>query len=116
MTEVTTTPKAIPKVIVVQYRTRPDAAERNQQLMERVVKDLRALQPRGVRYMAFRLEDGVGFVRVAIFDGDDDRLAESAAFRRFQEGTAERLVGTRDIKSMTTVGSYRGRYIQQGHQ
>jgi hypothetical protein len=102
---------AKPKVIVVQYRTRPDAAERNQQLMERVFKDLRALQPRGLRYMAFRLEDGVGFLHVTILDGDDDPLAESAAFQRFQEGTAERLVGTPEIRSMTIVGSYRGRRI-----
>jgi hypothetical protein len=112
VTEVTTKPKAV----VVQYRTRPDAAERNQQLVERVFDELRGLAPRGLRYMAFRLEDGVGFVHVAIFDGGDDPLADSAAFRRFQEGTAEHLVGPPDIKSMTVIGSYRGRYIQKEHQ
>jgi len=69
-----------------------------------------------LRYMAFRLEDGVGFVHVAIFDGDGDPLAESAAFRRFQEGTAERLVGPPDIKSMTIIGSYGGRYIKEEQQ
>jgi hypothetical protein len=107
VTEVTTQPKAI----VVQYRTRPDTAEPNQQLIQRVFEELRRLRPRGLRYMVLRLEDGVGFVHVAIFDGDDDPLAESAAFRRFQEGTAERLVGPPNIKSMTIVGSYRGQYI-----
>jgi hypothetical protein len=111
VTEVTTLPKAI----VVQYRTRPDAAERNQQLVERVFKELRRRRPRGLRYMVFRIEDGVGFVHVAIFDGDDDPLAESAAFRRFQEGTAERLVGPPDVKSMTIVGSY-GWYTQKEQQ
>ena len=112
MTEVTTQPTAI----VVQYRTRPDAAEPNQQLVERVFDELRRRRPRGLRYMVFRLEDGVGFVHVAIFDEDDDPLAESAAFRRFQERTGERLVGPPDIKSMTIVGSYRGRYIQKEQQ
>jgi hypothetical protein len=106
----------MPKAVVVQYETRPDVAERNQQLIERVFEELRALQPRGLRYMAFRLEDGVGFVHVAIFDGDGDPLAESAAFRRFQEGTAERLVGPPDIKSMTIIGSYGGRYIKEEQQ
>jgi hypothetical protein len=53
---------------------------------------------------------------MAIFDRDDDPLSESAAFRRFQEGTAERLVGPPDIKSMTIVGSYRGRYIEKEQQ
>ena len=105
-----------PKAIVVQYRTRPDTAERNQQLVERVFEELRRLRPRGLRYMVFRLEGGVGFVHVAISDGDDDPLVASAAFRRFQEGTAERLVEPPDIKSMTIVGSYRGRYIQKEQQ
>jgi hypothetical protein len=112
VTEVTTQPKAI----VVQYRTRPDTAEPNQQLVQRVFEELRRLRPRGLRYMVLRLEDGVGFVHVAIFDGDDDPLAESAAFRRFQEGAAERLVGPPDIKSMTIVGSYPGQYIQKEQQ
>jgi hypothetical protein len=106
----------MPKAVVVQYQTRPDAAERNQQLIERVFEELRGIQPGGLRYMAFRLEDGVGFVHVAIFDGDEDPLAESAAFRRFQEGTAERLVGPPEIRSMTIVGSYGGRYIQEEQQ
>jgi hypothetical protein len=106
----------MPKAVIVRYQTRPDAAERNQRLIERVFEELRGLQSGGFRYMAFRLEDGVGFVHVAIFDGDDDPLAESPAFRRFQRGTAERLVGPPDIKSMTIVGSYGGRYIQKEQQ
>ena len=106
----------MPKAVVVQYETRPDAAERNQQLIECVFEELRGFQPGGLRYMAFRLEDGVGFVHIAIFDGDGDPLAESAAFRRFQEGTTERLVGPPDIKSMTIIGSYGGRYIKEEQQ
>jgi hypothetical protein len=105
----------MPRAIVVQYRTRPDAAERNQQLIKEVFEELRGRQPGGLRYLAFRLEDGVGFVHVAIFDGDDDPLAESAAFRRFQEGTAERLVGPPDVRSMTIVGSY-GWHMQKEQQ
>ena len=106
----------MPKAVVVQYETRPDAAERNQQLIERVFEELRGLQPGGLRYMVFRREDGVGFMHVAIFDGDGDPLAESAAFRRFQEGTAERLVGPPHIKSMTIIGSYGGPYIEEEQQ
>ena len=93
---------------VVQYRTRPDAAERNQQLIEAVFEELRDLQPAGLRYAAFRLEDGVGFLHVAISDINEDPFAQSRAFRRFQEGSAERLVGTPDVKVMTVVGSYGG--------
>jgi hypothetical protein len=105
----------MPKAVVVQYQTRPDAAERNQQLIKEVFEELCGRGPGGLRYLAFRLEDGVGFVHVAIFDGDDDPLAESAAFRRFQEGTAERLVGPPDVKSMTIVGSH-GWYTHKEQQ
>jgi hypothetical protein len=106
----------MPKAVVVHYQTRPDAAERNQQLIKQVFDELRDRQPAGLRYQAFRLEDDVGFVHLAIFDGDDDPLAESAAFRRFQEGATERLEGPPDVKSMTIVGSYGGGYMRKEQQ
>lgn len=96
------------RAVVVQYRTRPDAAERNQELIDCVFDELRGVRPRGLRYMAFRLEDGVGFLHLAVFEADEDPMSESAAFRRFQEGIAERLLGPSDFKSMNVIGSYSG--------
>ena len=56
----------MPNAVVVQYGTRADAAERNRGLMEGVFEELRGFRPGGFSYMAFRLEDGVGFVHVAV--------------------------------------------------
>ena len=83
----------MPNAVVVQYRTRADAAEANRRLIEAVFEELRDRRPAGFRYMAFALEDGVGFLHVAVAESDEDPLTQTAAFRRFQERIGERLVG-----------------------
>ena len=98
----------MPNAVVVQYRTRADAAEANRGLIEAVFEELRDIRPAGFSYMAFALEDGVGFLHVAVAESDENPLPQTAAFRRFQEHIGERLVGPVDFNSMTIVGSYGG--------
>ena|ERR1700737_2868617 len=98
----------MPNAVVVRYRTRADGAQTNRQLIEAVFEELRNLRPAGFSYMAFALEDGVGFLHMAVAESDEDPLTQTAAFRRFQERIGERLVGPVDFKSMTIVGSYGG--------
>ena len=45
------------KRIVVRYRTKPEAADANAQLIAQVFQELKAKAPAGVRYLALRLED-----------------------------------------------------------
>ncbi len=52
--------------VVVRYQTKPDRADENQALIEKVFEDLEARQPEGFTYKVFRLEDGVSFVHVVI--------------------------------------------------
>jgi len=94
--------------VVVQYRTRADAADLNQQLIEAVFDELHARRPSGLRYMALRLDDGVGFVHVLVSEADDDPLAGLPAFRRFQDGTDRRLVTPPTITAISVVGTYDG--------
>ena len=94
--------------VVVQYRTRADAADLNQQLIEAVFDELHARRPSGLRYMALRLDDGVGFVHVLVSEADDDPLAGLPAFRRFQDGTDRRLVTAPTITAISVVGTYDG--------
>ena len=96
----------MPNAVVVQYRTRADQAEPNRRLIEQVFKELRDVQPTGLSYMAFVLEDGVGFVHVVVSESGEDVLAGSMAFQKFQENIGERLVGPPEFTSMTVVGSY----------
>lgn len=96
----------MPNAVVVQYRTRADQAEPNRRLIEAVFEELRDVRPAGLRYMAYILDDGIGFVHVVVSESGEDVLAGSVAFQKFQENIAERLVGPAEFTSTTVVGSY----------
>ncbi|GAA0385115.1 hypothetical protein GCM10009530_40050 [Microbispora corallina] len=95
-------------VTIVQYETRPESADENQRLVETVISELAGNDPGGLRYAAFRLDDGVTFVHIAITEDERDPLSNSAAFKAFQQGIGERQIpGTRTRNTATLVGSYR---------
>ncbi|TQS21598.1 hypothetical protein [Microbispora sp. KK1-11] len=95
------------ETVVVRYETRADAAAENQRLVERVFRELNETAPEGLRYAAFRLADGVGFVHVALIEGHDNPLRRSAAFAEFQHGAAGRMAVPPVSAGATLVGSYR---------
>ncbi|MGI5227297.1 hypothetical protein [Actinoallomurus sp. CA-142502] len=92
---------------IIRYRTRPEAAEENQRLVEKVFAELRAERPDGLRYATFRLADGVSFVHVVAYEGDGDPLGASAAFAAFQQGIGDRVAAPPEAGEVTLVGSYR---------
>jgi hypothetical protein len=94
------------RAVVVQYQTRSDAADRNQELIEQVFAELNARDPGGLRYTAVRLADRVSFVHVAVFDGDVDPFGESIAFMAFQDGLGDRLLGLPVVAQASVIGSY----------
>jgi len=95
--------------VVVRYTTKPDQADRNQQLVERVFEELAATDPGGVRYATFRLADGVTFVHIASLERDDgsNPLGETAAFKEFQRELPGRCAEPPAPQDATVVGSYR---------
>jgi len=93
--------------IVVRYRTKPEAADKNAQLVRDVYDELTASRPEGFHYMTLQLDDGVSFVHVAIHDdGAENPLSQSDAFARFQAGLAERLEQGPEPSPGSVVGSY----------
>jgi hypothetical protein len=90
--------------VVIRYRTKPEAADENQRLIEKVFAELATEAPAGLSYNSFRLADGVTFVHVA----DGVGLTDLAAFQEFQRDLPERLANqlTRDDASL--IGAYRG--------
>jgi hypothetical protein len=96
-------------VVVVQYRTRPERADENQALVEKVFAELAAAQPAGLRYATFRLADGEQFVHVAEVDTSDgaNPLARIAAFAEFQREIPDRMAEGPVVADATLVGSYR---------
>jgi hypothetical protein len=97
------------KATVVRYQAKPDRAEENQRLIEAVFADLDAGQPEGFTYQAFRLDDGVSFLHVAIeYDVEHpDSLQEVPAFQAFLADIADRCDVPPAAAGATVVGGYR---------
>ena len=92
-------------VTVVRYRTRPERADENQELVEQVFGELHATAPEGLRYASFRLDDGVSFVHVAEVDTDDgaNPLDRDAGVRRVPARDRAIAARTARIASDATV-------------
>jgi hypothetical protein len=95
------------KAVVVRYKTRPEAADENQRLVEQVFAELNKNDPGGLRYATFRLADGVSFVHVAVHEGAGNPLEHTAAFAEFQREIGSRCVEGPTPSPATLIGSYR---------
>jgi hypothetical protein len=91
---------------VIRYRTKPESADENERLIRDVFAELAAHNPEGLHYAAFRLEDGVSFLHVAVVDGEDNPLAELAAFATFQSGIKDRCAEGPVPSDATAIGNY----------
>ncbi len=69
--------------------------------------ELATTQPDGMRYASYRLDDGVSFVHIAVFDGDDNPLERVAAFREFASGVQQRCAEGPVASGASAIGSYR---------
>ena len=92
---------------VIRYRTKPEAGDRNAELVEAVFRELKAAKPEGLRHLSLRLEDDtfIHFVETAADDGAS-ALPKLAAFQAFQSGIRERCVEPPVPKGVTIVGNY----------
>ena len=93
------------RAVVVRYRTRPDAADDNQRLIETVFQELASVRPGGIRYSAFRVDETT-FVHVAVFDSDRNPLETLPAFQAFTSGIADRCEEPPAPTAGRLVGSY----------
>ena len=93
---------------VIRYRTTPEAADENERLIRQVFAELALKNPEGLRYTAFRLDDGVSFLHVAVHEDGENPLTTSAAFAEFQAGIKDRVVEGPVPAEASIVGSYGG--------
>jgi hypothetical protein len=98
------------RTIIVRYETKPDRADENQRLVEKVFSELAERQPDNFRYASFRLEDGVSFVHVMIETGNGSNpmsLADLPAFGELQKEIADRCTVQPVAQGAQLVGSHR---------
>ena len=96
------------KRTLIRYKTKPEMADKNAELVAAVFAELKAAQPDGVRYMTLRLEDDtfIHFVESTAEDGSS-LLPKLAAFQAFQNGIRDRCVEPPMPRGATMVGNYR---------
>ncbi|MFI5710839.1 hypothetical protein [Kribbella sp. NPDC051620] len=87
---------------VFRYRTKPEAADENLILIEKVFAELTAAAPPDLTYASFRLADGVTFVHVVNGEG----LLDLAAFQEFQRNLGDRFDGDLVREEATCIGAY----------
>jgi hypothetical protein len=94
---------------LIRYKTKPESADENQRLVERVYEELRAQDPGGVHYATLRLADGVTFLHLFTTDSDDatNTLGSIAAFAEFLRDLPQRCAEAPVAQDITVVGSYR---------
>jgi len=95
--------------VVVRYRTKPERAEENRQLVENVFAQLDEMGATGFAYASFRLEDGVSFVHVLVEEdgGASMALNDVPAFKEFVAGIAQRCDEQPVAQPATVVGAHR---------
>jgi hypothetical protein len=94
---------------LIRYKTKPESADENQRLVEKVYAELKARNPGRVHYATLRLEDGVTFIHLFTTDSDDaaNTLGGIVAFADFQRDLSERCAELPVAQPVTVVGSYR---------
>jgi len=96
------------KRTLIRYKAKPEAADKNAELVAAVFAELKAAKPDGVRYLTLRLEDD-SFVHVVETTADDGSspLPKLAAFQAFQNGIRDRCTEPPMPRGATIVGNYR---------
>jgi hypothetical protein len=93
---------------LIRYKTKPDMADKNAELISAVFAELKAAHPDGIRYLALRLEDDtfIHLVETTTEDGSNG-LTKLAAFQAFQDGVRDRCAEPPVVRGATIVGNYR---------
>ena len=96
------------KRTLIRYKTKPELADRNAELIAAVFAELKAASPEGLRYLSLRLEDD-SFVHIVENAADDGggALPKLAAFQAFQNGIRERCAEPPVACGVSIVGNYR---------
>ena len=92
----------------VRYTVKDGRGDENQRLIEHVFGELASRGPEGLRYSAFRLEDGVTFVHVVSHQSAEVREQFRAlpAFQSFLADLKERCAVAPVTTTLREVGVY----------
>ena len=93
--------------LIIRYRVKRDEVERNLELLRAVYGEMESVQPDGLSYATFLLEDGVSFVDLVTTEDGPGPLSRLEAFRRFRSTLDERCDEPPTMTGLREVGSFR---------
>jgi hypothetical protein len=95
------------KRTLIRYKTKPELADRNAELIAGVFEELKAAKLAGVRYLSLRLDDDT-FVHFVEAESDSANVLQGlTAFKAFQSGIRERCIEPPQPGGVTIIGNYR---------
>ena len=92
--------------LLVRYKVKKDRVRENERLIKAAFREMKRKKVKGLRYGAFKLDDGQSFVHIVEMAGRGNPLAKVAAFQKFAGTIRERCVVKPSFASLTEVGSY----------
>ena len=92
--------------VMIRCKVRPDGAEASLQLLQEMYEEMHSVQPEGLRYATFQLEDKVTFVSFAEMDEGPEVLQQLEAFQRLRATPGERFDEPPVLTMLHEVGSY----------
>lgn len=95
--------------VMIRYKVKRDQVERNLELLRAFFAELASLQPDGLRYASFQLEDMVSFVHFVETEDGPGPLPELKAFQRYRGTIAERCDEPPVMTQLNEVDSFRFR-------
>ena len=95
------------KRTLIRYKTKPELADKNAELIAKVFAELKAAKLDGIRYLSLRLDDDTFVHFVEAETDSSNALPGLPAFKAFQSGIRERCLELPQACSVTIVGNYR---------
>jgi len=96
------------KRMMIRYKVKADRAIENERYITSVFEQLKREKPAGVRYAAFKLDDGVSFVHIVSIEAADGRnpLTDLSAFKAFSAEVQDRCEEPPVAVDLNEIGSY----------
>ena len=96
------------KKTIVRYKVWPEKVGENEAFVREVYRALHELKPSGIRYSTFKLQDGVTFQHIALFETEEAHRVFTGlpAFKNFQAGVKERCEELPVVTVVEEVGAY----------
>lgn len=93
---------------LVRYTVKADQVAHNEELVRAVFAELDQVQPPGLRYATFRLDDGVTFIHLVCHDkAKHGPLPHLPSLRAFHDGIRERCDTPPVRTELSEIGSFR---------